>query len=250
MDEVEISSPLIIQPHKGVRYTALLKAIHTSFKPKTYLEIGSNTGDSLALAACRTIAIDPSFRLNPPFLGKKDVCCLYQIPSDAFFDSYNPEQILGGKIDFAFLDGMHLAEFLLRDFFNTEAYCKNNSIIALHDCIPLDAAMARRQMTGPNIVRSSLEPNWWTGDVWKVVAILQKHRPELRIYPVDAAPTGLIFITNLDPTSQVLKQQYFDILDEINAMTLADLEVFLTTLNIHPSSDFESFEAMSRYLYL
>lgn len=250
LDQVDVLSRTIIQGHKGIQYITLLGLLHTALKPQTYLEIGARSGNSLALASCRSVAIDPFFKLEASFLNKKEMCCLYQMTSDLFFERYNPQHVLGGKIDFAFLDGMHLAEFLLRDFFNTEPHCNRNSIIALHDCIPLDAAMARRRESGPDVVRSPHNPDWWTGDVWKVVAILKKYRPELRIYPVDAQPTGLILITNLGPTSALLKDRYFDILDEFNSMDYSDLEKFLTTLDVKPTSDFASAERIARYLYL
>jgi hypothetical protein len=247
---IDEASKTIIQPHKGLHYNTLLGIIHSCLKPQTYLEIGARTGGSLALATCRSIAIDPVFKLDPPFFGKKEMCCLYQITSDDFFARYNPEQILGGKINLAFLDGMHLAEYLLRDFINTEIYCNPHSVIAMHDCIPLDAEMARRRQEGPGVIKSEHNTDWWTGDVWKVVAVLKKYRPTLRIYALDSPPTGLILITSLDPSSTVLKDKYFDIVDEFRDDALMDVKTYLKSLNIMPTTEFGSFEQIAKYLYL
>jgi hypothetical protein len=197
-----------LSPLTGEAYLPLLARLHRVLRPTRYLEIGSRTGDSLAVAQCASIAIDPAFNLAPRFFGKKPLCALYQTESDAFFRTVDPEAILGGKIDFAFLDGMHLAEFLLRDFANTERHCRRNSLIALHDCIPLDLIMTRRNAADRSEADGSRYHDWWTGDVWKTVAILRKYRPDLHIHAVDAIPTGLILITNLDPSSTFLTDHH------------------------------------------
>ena len=54
----------------------------------------------------------------------------------------------------------------------------------------------------------------WTGDIWKVVPIIEKYRPDIGILLVDCAPTGLVLLTNLDPSSAVLRQNYIRIVKE------------------------------------
>jgi hypothetical protein len=51
----------------------------------------------------------------------------------------------------------------------------------------------------------------WTGDVWKIIPILQQYRPDLKIDIIGAKAAGFGVIMNLDPNSQVL----VNILDEI-----------------------------------
>ena len=53
----------------------------------------------------------------------------------------------------------------------------------------------------------------WTGDVWKILPALKKHRPDLVAVPRLPAD-GLVAITNLDPASTVLADSYFQIVDE------------------------------------
>src|SRR5687768_9949099 len=108
----------------GENYLVLLKTLHTLLKPRTYLEIGAEVGISLSLAECASVAVDPAFRLTKDVIRSKPSLHLYQTTSDAFFRSFDPIGILGDKIELAFLDGMHLYEFLLRDFMNTERYCR------------------------------------------------------------------------------------------------------------------------------
>jgi hypothetical protein len=45
---------------------------------------------------------------------------------------------------------------------------------------------------------------WWTGDVWRAALLLKRRRPDLQITTVDAFPTGLVLITNVDPSSRYL----------------------------------------------
>ena len=71
--------------HAGGSYLQLLQNLHQTLKPRSYLEIGSRTGASLSLASCRSIAIDPTFKLNENFFGSKPACLLFQLGSDEFF---------------------------------------------------------------------------------------------------------------------------------------------------------------------
>ena len=140
--------------------------------------------------------------------------------SDTFFESYSPTTLLNGPLDIVFLDGMHLYEFLLRDFIHVERHCRRNSVVLLHDCLPPDANVARRGIHDTTLRAQSLYPNWWAGDVWKAALIIRKLRPELKMYAFDAPPTGLVAITNLDPASNILERAYYDAVAEYRDLTL------------------------------
>ena len=170
--------------------------------------------------------------------------------SDAFFKSFAAEAILGGKVEFAFLDGLHLAEFLLRDFINTERVCRANSVIAIHDCFPLDVPMARRHETGPAVVRSGRYPDYWTGDVWKFMAALRIYRPALQVYVVDAQPTGLVLVTGLEPQSTILQDNYYNIVNGFRAATDADLVTFSRSVELMNTAELVTYEDVSRYFWL
>ncbi len=62
---------------------------------------------------------------------------------------------------------------------------------------------------------------WWAGDVWRLLPILKKYRPDLRVRFLDCPPTGLVAVTNLDPQSAVLGHLYYPILDEFSSLDLA-----------------------------
>lgn len=227
----------VLPDHAGESYITVLRRLHDIMRPKTYLEIGTHTGDSLVLSRSPSIAIDPHFSCNKNVMLGKPSCFLFQMTSDEFFSRFKPGEVLGAPIDLAFLDGMHLFEFLLRDFSNAERCCRTNSIICLHDCIPSDVYMTTRE-EADKLRHRSRHPDWWTGDVWKVPAILQKYRPDLQIYALDAEPTGLILITNLDPQSTVLSRGYFEIVREFGSLDLGSYGIgrYVNSLNMMSSS--------------
>jgi hypothetical protein len=198
-------------PIQGRHYIEFLDHLHKLLRPRTYLEIGTAAGDSLALAQCPSIAIDPQFAVHRNVVEQKPMCLLFQMTADAFFSKFRVQELLGGCVDFAFLDGMHLFEFLLRDFANTEQNCQPNSIITIHDCLPEDECVAARRNDPVWRRESGSSFGAWTGDVWKLLVILKQYRPDLSVRIVDAAPTGLVLVTHLDPTSKLLQEKYFDI---------------------------------------
>jgi hypothetical protein len=198
----------------GESYIRVLGRLHKELLPKTYLEIGTNSGSSLALATCASISVDPKFSLtSAASIVNKPLCALYQQTSDEFFASVDPTNIFGEPIDFAFLDGLHRCEFLLRDFMNTEKFCKRNSIIALHDCIPVESSITSRSPLGK--AQAEHRNHWWTGDVWRTVWALKRYRPDLGILALDAQPTGLVLVSGLDPTSTILSDKYRSIVQEM-----------------------------------
>jgi len=172
--------------------------------PKTYLEIGVESGDTLKYAAADTIAIgvDPSPLVSQP-LGR--LTKVYEKTSDEFFKSSDLlKEFAGNPVELAFIDGMHLFEFALRDFINIEKYCAANSIILVHDCYPLDDITAARERI----------TSFWSGDVWKLIVCLKKYRPDLSINVIGTFPTGLAIITNLNPQSQILEDNINDLYEE------------------------------------
>ena len=237
---------------EGESYITMLDRLHRVLRPRTYLEIGSRTGESLSVVQCATIAVDPDFQLTPDFLGGKPLCALYRTTSDRFFADVDPKVVLGGPIEFAFLDGMHLAEFLLRDFMNVERHALANTVLAIHDCVPVETGMARRVENDSAGMAVTRHEGWWTGDVWKVIVALRKHRPALRVLPVAAGPTGLLLLTNLEPGSRILEERYFDILEDFRAPDPSHeaLRQYVSSLELVPTTELERPEDIARYFWL
>jgi DNA-binding transcriptional LysR family regulator len=181
----------------GNHYYQILDRIHRYLRPATYVEIGIEEGLSLALASPATaiVGIDPNPRL-PPALAER--ARIFPETSDEFFAHHDLHKELGGRaVDLAFIDGMHLFEFALRDFINLERCCAPTSTCLVHDCCPLDERTSARDRT----------TGFWTGDVWKLVLCLKKYRPDLAVHTVAAAPTGLAIIRRLDPKSRILQDK-------------------------------------------
>jgi hypothetical protein len=201
----------------GLDYRNFLDALHQQLRFDWYLEIGSQTGRSLAKSRSPSVAVDPQFRIKYDVAGNKPHLHLYQQTSDDFFADGHLKT-LKAKPGFSFLDGMHLFEYLLRDFINTEAAGTPTSVIAMHDCCPFGHSMTTRDID--NIPRGP-----WTGDVWKLIPILQDYRPDLTIQVLNCAPTGLVVVSNLDPKNRVLTRKYDEIIARFTDLTLADYGV-------------------------
>ncbi len=183
-----------------MQYLDFLGRMHEVLEPPTYLEIGIRHGDSLALARAPSVGIDPSFRLRTAIPKQT---ALYRETSDEYFDRVDPLAPFGGQpIALGFIDGMHLVEYALRDFANVERYAAWTSVVVFDDIFPRDVEMAARRR------RTRL----WTGDVYKMLAILTRHRPDLICLRVDTRPTGLLLVIGLDPRNQVLDERYNAIL--------------------------------------
>jgi hypothetical protein len=224
----------------GAFYQTVLKRMHSVLQPNTYFEVGTLNGDTLSLASCTCISVDPHFQISSDVLGNKPACYFFQVGSDEFFEKHNPIEIFGKAIDIAFLDGMHLFEYLLRDFYNTEQYCTQSSIIVLHDCLPGDEYIAVRDPFNSARQKSS-RPNYWTGDVWKFVPVLRRWRPDLKIAVLDAPPTGLVLVTNLDSGNRMLRENYTTIMDTYLNLDLGEYGVE----KLHDDSDVISTEDLN-----
>lgn len=205
----EVTDPRhLAPPLRGAVYLRLIAAAHRELAPRRYFEIGTHKGASLALARCRSVAVDPRFQLPAGFLDGRPETRLFEQTSDAFFAAHDLTACLGGPVDLAFLDGMHRFEFLLRDFINTERHCAAGSVVMLHDCVPVSSELVHRRHAAARRAEFDVMPAGWAGDVWKLLPILREHRPDLRLSVFDAQPTGLVFVTGLDPASRVLPERY------------------------------------------
>jgi hypothetical protein len=195
-------------------YQKLIDRIQQQVVPRTYVEIGVFGGRTLALALPGTAAVgvDPEPAIRFPLTRHTRV---FSMTSDDFFADNDLDAILGRRtVDLAFIDGMHLFEFALRDFMHLERYGSGATTVLVHDCNPVDEVSARRHRA------STL----WTGDVWKLIVCLKKWRPDLRVVVVDVAPSGLGMISGLDPSSTVLGDHYEEILEEYVNLPFAFLE--------------------------
>ncbi len=198
----------------GTFYLDLLARIVGHVQPRTYVEIGVFQGDSLRLVKPPAVAvgIDPEPQISAPLAKNLKV---FAETSDSFFASHDLRAELGGlPVDLAFVDGMHHFEFALRDFANLERCSTRASTILIHDCYPVDRESAER---APRFVN-------WSGDIWRLIVLLKKYRPDLSISTLGAPPTGLGVIRNLDPDSRVLVERHDQLCEEFLALDYSYLD--------------------------
>lgn len=183
-------------------YLSFFEELHARLQPTAYLEIGVASGKSLRLAGCRAVGVDPGYAINVPLDGD---FALFRTSSDEYFAREDPLAATSGKtFDLAFIDGLHLFEFALRDFINTERHCSAKSVIVFDDVLPRSVDEAARQR----------HTKAWTGDVYPILEVLARYRPELTVLPIDTHPTGLLLVFGLDPTNTTLADNYDRILSE------------------------------------
>jgi len=216
-----MTAPFPRHIHSGVQYLDFLGRFAPACGARSYFEIGVNIGKSLRKIDLPSVGVDPQFMFRDDIMGAKPELHLFQTTSDAFFQTCDLKAFFPQGVDLAFLDGMHLFEFLLRDLINTEKAMTPDGVIFLHDCLPVNAEMTERERR-PGQRRDVELKSYWTGDVWKLIPILQRHRPDLEITFIDCPPTGLVMLRKLDPGSQALSTAYDAILKEWSEVQLTD----------------------------
>jgi hypothetical protein len=188
----------------------LMKVLHRDLNPRTYLEVGVDRGGSLALASCPAIGIDPvpavtqrlpattqlvhstsdAFFANPHPLerlfprGDTSVSALNRVPQLLSRRPEGAPRRSDGEIvaELSLIDGMHHADFALRDFINIERHSAPWSVIVFDDMLPVDHKQAQRTRTTIG----------WTGDVFRLEKILQTYRPDLVTVRIDTASGALM----------------------------------------------------------
>lgn len=210
----------------GEPYLRLLERIHRQLRPRTYVEIGVDLGDSLrqVLPATQAIGIDPKPKLGfvPPASVR-----IFSETSDDFFARHDLRALFDGlPLDLAFIDGMHHFEYALRDFMNLERCSAPESTILIDDCFPHDRRTAQRERV----------ITFWSGDIWKLVVLLKKYRADLAIHTIAAPPTGMCIVRNLDPSSRFIADNLQRLIDEFMALDYGYLEKDRARkLNLYPN---------------
>jgi len=130
---------------------------------QTYLEIGVETGYTFKnVHFLNKTGVDPDPKCN------NDNIQIYT--SDEYFKNCFK------NLDVIFIDGMHHAENVLRDFSNSINFLNDNGSIFIDDIIPLNyneqLKIPLRHHYENGILKYGEE---WTGDVWKTIYYLLVH---------------------------------------------------------------------------
>jgi hypothetical protein len=182
----------------GPHYRDVLAAIHRTLAPVAYLEIGVESGQTLSLATSAEVAVGVDPADQPLETRIPPGARVVRLTSDDFFARYSCHDVFGERrVDLAFIDGMHLFEYALRDFLNCERWCDPTSTIVMHDCVPILPVAAERER----------RTRFWVGDTWKAVVAVARRRPDLKIRTILAPPSGLVVIRRLNPSSTRLSEE-------------------------------------------
>ncbi len=211
-DFVECHQMLCGFDMKGPDYRRVLAEIHGRLKPVVYVEIGVDDGGSLALAKNSEIAIgiDPDPQIVVELADNTEVC---RLESDAFFAGEGDWRFGDRPISLSFVDGLHEAKQALRDVLNCEKHSTRESVILMHDVVPLTAETAAAD-------RQTL---FWTGNVWKVLPALTEFFSDLSFCTLVSPPSGLAVIRDLKPDRAVGTAELQDIYEFIDGLRYEDI---------------------------
>ena len=164
-------------------YLDILADLHRLLAPRGYIEIGVRAGNSLRLARCPALGIDPRPVLDQRQPLPAGVRVL-TLTSDAWGGRHPAPDF---PLDLAFIDGLHHADQVARDFLLLEPLAHAGTLIVLDDNSPNHPDQATRAQT----------TRAWTGDVWLFAAALAAARPDLTLTSLDSHPTGLLLVSGL-----------------------------------------------------
>lgn len=211
------------QHFPGPDYMEWLQWFHATLTPRTYLEIGVASGNSLQHVRPQTRAagVDPNFSIDHPQTAWVK---LFRETSDEFFARRSMQEVFGeDAVDLVFLDGLHTFDQTLRDLLNAEQHCHERSVILLHDILPVIPETAERE-------RKTI---FWVGDTWKVMILLARHRPDLNYFTIPAFPSGLGVVTGLNAASSHAAALRTDLDAICSAAMSLELKDFLPDMARH-----------------
>jgi hypothetical protein len=149
--------------------TDLINHLIKKHNLKRYLEIGlQDTKQNFDKIQCEyKVSVDPDAK------AKANYC----LTSDQFFDNCQDTFMEGIRFDIIFIDGLHTAEQVRKDFENALKVLSKSGFIVLHDCSPL-----KEEHT---IVPRPTERGHWNGDVYKFAAQLGTNKESFKTVDID-----------------------------------------------------------------
>lgn len=192
-----------------------------------YLEIGTENGFTfINVKFSNKIGVDPDPKYQDERIIKKT--------SDNYFNDLEYKNInildnLNNK-DVYFIDGMHLCDYVIKDYNNCIKYLNQNGVIFIDDIMPINydeqLRIPNRHHYENNILKYG-EP--WTGDVWKFIYFILLNYKERLFIKVFHNPNyrGII---RIQPKEKFQINEIF--INEIKAYNYFDeINNYLTLLN-------------------
>jgi hypothetical protein len=84
---------------------------------------------------------------------------------------------------------------------------------------------------------------FYTGDLWKTVLCIKHYRPDIDVFTIATPWSGLTVLTNLDPSSRVLAEEYDEAVARFIDLPYGEIEKNMEAgLNLVPN-DWQAVEA-------
>ncbi|HXS57494.1 MAG TPA: class I SAM-dependent methyltransferase [Hanamia sp.] len=153
-------------------HTQLLNALIEKYNLKSYLEIGvQNPANNFDKIKCEfKVGVDPEINdtLDEDYM-------LLKKASDDFFNGKIEWAAKPFYFDLIFIDGLHHADQVKRDFENSLKCLNDNGFIVLHDVLP-------ENEQGTKVPR---ETKVWWGDVYKFAMTMYDYGYEFKTFNID-----------------------------------------------------------------
>ena len=138
----------------------LLNTLIKTFDLKRYLEIGVYRGETSS-----KVNILHKDGVDNGADGEMCDYVSYLMSSDEFWKNHSTNE----KYDIVFIDGLHVAEQVMRDIEGAMSVLSDRGFIVLHDCIPFSyEAQLQPKPKGRS----------WNGDCWKAMASFIRNNPD------------------------------------------------------------------------
>lgn len=162
----------VSQTPSSIRINELIS--RTMIECEYYLEVGLERGNTFrGVNAKLKIGVDPQPQISKPF--EVNNMNVMQKTSDSFYEENS------SKFDFIFLDGFHTWEQTYKDLINSLKVLTKRGWILIDDIVPSDEYAALRSQIDCQVFKHAkgIPNNYWMGDVYKIVPLLDKFHPEL-----------------------------------------------------------------------
>lgn len=149
-------------------HTDLLNALIAKYNLKSYLEIGvqNPANNFLKINTHDKVGVDPVVHSDKVFTITSDEYFRLAANSGRELTKENRRSYsIPTKFDLIFIDGLHHADQLKRDFENSLRCLNDNGFILIHDCLP-------ENEQGTKVPRETKQ--WW-GDVYKFCMTLNSY---------------------------------------------------------------------------
>jgi len=213
----------------------LIPYLAKKIKAKSYLEIGVRGGKTFYPVKVRKkFAVDPEFRIKSEYRREQSWrywpnfwARLFECTSDEFFANHADDVLQKGRLDLAFIDGLHTADQTYIDVVNTMPFMADDGIIVVHDCSPKSAAAAYPADSIDEVKR--IKPpgfnGMWSGDVWKIMPRLRSDFPDHSMFVIDHdSGIGLISKQKLFTKDETFNEKISFTADDIKSWGYEELD--------------------------